>query len=169
MSEKIYTISAYTENTPGVLHRITASFTKRKVNVDSLTVSETERKGISIFTIVVRLEENLIATVIKQLRRIIEVREVYAFEDHEILQSEIAFIKVVAEKPEDRSKIEEVALRHEAIVTHVSDEAVVIQATGASDHIDSVYRMLEPFGIKEFVRSGRIAVRKSATVGIAAQ
>ena len=64
---KTYTISAFTENSPGVLHRLVSTFTKRKVNIESLTVSETERRGISRFTIVVIIDEDLIKTIVKQI------------------------------------------------------------------------------------------------------
>ena len=156
MAIELYTISAYTENCPGVLHRLTTSFTKRKINIESLTVSETETKGISLFTM------------IKQLKRIIEVRAVYAYEDHEVLATEVAFIKVATEVVEDRAKIEELALRHSGVIVHVDAKSVVVQATGNSDQIDSLYRMLEPQGILEFVKSGRIAVRKEVGLGLEA-
>ena len=168
MAIELYTISAYTENCPGVLHRLTTSFTKRKINIESLTVSETETKGISLFTIVVKVESGIIETVIKQLKRIIEVRAVYAYEDHEVLATEVAFIKVATEVVEDRAKIEELALRHSGVIVHVDAKSVVVQATGNSDQIDSLYRMLEPQGILEFVKSGRIAVRKEVGLGLEA-
>ena len=159
--ERLYTISALTENSPGVLHRITVVFTKRKINIESLTVSETEIRGLSRFTIVVRIPENLASTVVKQINRIVEVREVFANEDTELISREIALIRVAAADPEKRRAVEETALRHKAIVAYAEEDALMIEATGTEDDLRSLYQLLEPFGIEEFVRSGRIALTKS--------
>jgi acetolactate synthase-1/3 small subunit len=168
MAEEIYTISAYTENCPGVLHRITTSFTKRKINVESLTVSETETKGISLFTIVVKVDRGMISTIIKQLKRIIEVRSVFAYEEHEVLSTEIALIRVKTSSLDDRAKIETLALRYNGEIAHVDAGAVVVQARGSTEKIESLYRLLEPHGIIEFVKSGRIAISKQAGLGLEA-
>ncbi|MDD2942811.1 MAG: acetolactate synthase small subunit [bacterium] len=155
-----YTISAFVVNSPGVLHRIGVLFTRRKLNIDSLTVSETGRKGFSRFTICVKADKALVEKVAKQIRKIIEVVDVYVSENREILFKEIAFIKVEANTPERRLEIEEHALRYDARVVLAGEGFVVVEKTGQEDEIDSVYLMLEPFGVKEFVRSGRIAILK---------
>lgn len=156
-----YTISAFSENHPGVLHRITAVFTRRKVNVESLTVCETETKGISRFTIVVCCDSEQIEKIVKTINRIIEVREVFFSQDPELLFKEIAFMRVGAETSERRAEIEEFAHRHHAEVVFADRSSLVVEATGSEDAIHSLYLLLEPFGIKEFLRSGRIAIRKT--------
>ncbi len=153
-----YTISAFTENTPGVLHRITALFTRRKVNVESLTVSETEKKGISRFTIVVHTDSALAIKIARQIRRIIEVIDVFVADNSELLFKEIALYKLRTPTPQTRSSIEELAHRHQALVVHADDAFLVVEKTGSEDQISSLFRLLEPFGIEEFVRSGRIAI-----------
>ncbi len=158
--KELYTISAFTENSPGVLHRLVTTFTKRKVNIESLTVSETERHGVSRFTISVLVDEDLIKTIVKQIDRIIEVREVFAFRDEDLIFKELAFIRVSAGSAADKIKIEEDARRYGARVIQAEEDSVVVEATGRADQIKLLYGTLEPHGIEEFIQSGRIAICK---------
>lgn len=157
----IYTISAFTENTPGVLHRISTLLTRRKVNIESLTVSETEKKGISRFTIVVKSAPETIRTTVKQINRLIEVVDVFFSENRSLIYKEISFIRVNAENPQKRMEVEEVAHRHGGIAIYANEDSLLIEKTGTEEEIHSLYLLLEPFGISEFVCSGRIAVRKN--------
>lgn len=155
-----HTISVFTENSPGVLHRLTVLFTRRKLNIETLTVSETERKGISRFTIVVKCEDDIIEKVTKQIARIIEVLDVSVHRNRDLIFKEIAFFKVAANIPEKRTEIDEIASRYGASMVHISAESFVLEKTGSEDEVCSLYRLLEPFGIQEFVRSGRIAITR---------
>ncbi len=161
--KKLYTISVFTENSPGVLQRVTILFTKRKVNIESLTVSDTERDNISRFTIVIKAEPALVDIIVAQLRRVIEVQEAFASSNEELLFKEIAFIRVRTEAPEQGKQIEEVALRHGAKLALVKKDSVVVEVSGDEDEIGSLCELLRPYGIAEFVRSGRIALRKDLT------
>ncbi len=158
--ERLYTISAFTENHPGVLHRLTSVLTRRKVNIESLTVSETETKGISRFTIVIRVEPDLMRKIAKAIDRIIEVVDIAVSENSELLYKEIALYRTEAASSDVRQKIEEHAERYGAVITFADDDTVVVEKTGTEDEVKSLFRLLEPFGIREFVRSGRIAIRK---------
>ncbi len=158
--KRVYTLSAYSENSPGVLHRITAAFTRRKINIESLTVSETEKKGVSRFTIVVQTEPDLIRKVAKTINRIIEVVDVFVSENQHLLYKEISFIRVATESPQQRSEVEEFVHRYGGVVRYATDEDLVIETTGTEDEINSLCLLLEPFGIREFIRSGRIAICK---------
>lgn len=160
MTEKLFTISVFTENSPGVLHRITAVFTRRKVNVESLTVSDTEQHGVSRFTIVVKVEEDLVERIVGQIRRIIEVREAFATEDSALFYKEIAFIKVKTSSAEERRQAEEISRKNGASIVAAQVDALVIEQTGTEEEIRSLYLLLEPFGISEFIHSGRIAIRR---------
>lgn len=155
---RIYTISAFTENSPGVLHRITVMFTRRKINIESLTVSETEVPGRSRFTIVVRCEPDLVLKIVKQLNRIIEVVDVFASENRHLIFKEIAFYRVATETQQKRLEVEEHAHRYGAQVGFAHADYIVVEKTGTEMEISSLFRLLEPYGIKEFVRSGRIAI-----------
>ncbi len=156
---RTYTIAAFTENSPGVLHRITILFTRRKINIESLTVSETETHGISRFTIVVKTEEDLIKKVAKQINRIIEVVDVFVAENRDLIAREIGLIKV-ASSPAKRTEIEDLVSRHGGTVSLLHEDYVIVEATGEEDDIQSLYLLLEPYGIIEFLRSGRVAVLK---------
>ena len=156
--QKNYTLSICSENSPGVLQRLAVLFTRRKMNIESLTVSETEKKGISRFTLVINTEPDLIRTVAKQVNRIIEVVDVFVSENSDLVFKEIAFYKLTAETPERRGQIEDVAHRYGAVVAQARGTHIVVEKTGTEEEISSLFLLLEPFGIKEFVRSGRIAI-----------
>lgn len=158
----LHTIVAFTENSPGVLLRLTTMFTRRKINIESLTVSETEQPGISRFTICIRADRDLVRKIVGQIRRIIEVRDAYASDDADLLIREVAMIRVKTTEPAQRSEIEQLALRHQAQFASVDEMTVVVEKTGNEEEVRSLYLMLEPYGITEFVRSGRIALRKVA-------
>lgn len=155
-----YTIIAFTENRPGVLYRIADLFLRRKINIDSLTVSETERPGISRFTILVTADKVIVDKVVKQLYRIIEVLKVFEAADQDIVVKELAFIKVSTKNPEKRREVEDLVRLFNAKVTYVAHDFLVVEKSGAEHQIDSLVQLLKPFGIKEFIRSGRIAVMK---------
>lgn len=155
-----YTIIAFTENTPGVLYRISDLFLRRKINIESLTVSETERSGQSRFTIVVETTKENVEKIVKQLYRIIEVFKVFESEERELLYKEVAFIKVCTKNAIARREVEDVAHIFRAKVVYAGGDFVVIEKTGREEEIDSILLLLRPFGIKEIVRSGRIALLK---------
>lgn len=153
-----YTITAFTENKPGVLYRIADLFLRRKINIESLTVSETEQHGIARFTIVVELDKVTIEKLVKQLYRIVEVVKVFESTDKDLVFKELAFIKVSTKNPSERREVEELSYLFRARVTYVGEDYLVIEKSGSEDAITSLYLLLKPFGIKEFIRSGRIAV-----------
>lgn len=156
-----FTFMALSENSPGILHRVTTQFTRRAVNIESLTVSETERKGVSRFTIVVKADRALAEKIARHLRRIIEVTNVYLCENRELIYREIGLIKVNSDDDrENRLRIEEIAHRYGAHVVFGGDGYLIVEKSGREEEIDSLFLLLEPFGIVEFVRSGRIALQK---------
>lgn len=158
-----YTIIVFTENKPGILYRIADLFLRRRINIESLTVSETETRGISRFTIVVDQSQDIVEKVIKQLYRIIEVVKVFEMKDSQIISREIAFIKVSTKTPDRRRDVVELAVLFGAKVTDVGHDYVIAEVTGTEDEIKSLFLALKPFGVKEFVQSGRIAVVKDVS------
>lgn len=157
---KKYTVIAFTENKPGVLYRIADLFLRRKVNIESLTVSETEQTDLSRFTIVVKATRENVEKIVKQLYRIIEVVKVFESDDSELLFKEVAFIKVSIKSPIVRREVEDLVYIFRAIIAFVGNDYLVIEKTGSEEEIESLMLMLRPFGVREFVRSGRIAVVK---------
>lgn len=158
--KQTYTITTFAENRPGVLYRIADLFLRRKVNIDSLTVSEIEHAGQSRFTIVVTAEAVLVEKLVKQLYRIIEITKVIDSLDSSLVIKEIALIKVAAKNLDKRKEIENLVHLTNSKIIAVEQSYLVIEKTGTESEIDSVHELLRPFGIKEFVRSGRIVVFK---------
>ncbi len=156
-----YTITAFVENTPGVLNRMSDMFTRRKINIESLTVSETEQANLSRFTILVASTREQIEKVVKQLYKIIEVVKVYENTDDQLIAKEIAFIKVYTRTPDERREVEDVVALFKATIAHTGSDYVIVEKSGREDQIKSLFLMLKPYGVQEFVQSGRIAMQKS--------
>lgn len=157
---KAYTIVIFTENKPGVLYRIADLFLRRKINIESLTVSEIESKTLSRFTIVVKANPHIIEKVVKQLYRIIEVVKVFEKTDEQLLFREISLIKVSTKSPDHRREVEDLAYLFRAKIIYVGNDFLTVEKAGSEEEINSLHSLLKPFGIKEFVRSGRIALTK---------
>lgn len=154
-----YTLTIFTENKPGVLYRIADVFLRRKINVESLTVSEIESGGTSRFTVVQNMEEEMVKKVIKQLNKIIEVIRVYASCDEELYFNEIALIKVGYKTKEDIASIYNLVLEERGNrVVFVNDVSVIVRSYGTEKEIQSLLEKLKPYGIKDVAISGRTAV-----------
>jgi len=160
MKENIYTIIVFTENKPGVLYRIADNFLKRKVNIESLTASEIETSNMSRFTIVVKGSKLTIEKIAKQLYKIVEVIKVLEETDDLLIFREIALIKIAIKNAEQRKEVENFASLFNAKIVSVSSDALVIEKSGTEEEINSLYTRLKSFGIREYVRSGRIALVK---------
>ena len=152
-----HTLSVLVENTPGILARIAALFSRRGFNIDSLAVGVTEHPDISRITIVVSVEALPLEQVTKQLNKLVEVLKIVELEPGSAVQRELVLVKVRADN-ETRSQIVEIVQLFRAKTVDVSPEAVTIEATGSSDKLTAMLKMLEPFGIKELVQSGTIAI-----------
>jgi acetolactate synthase-1/3 small subunit len=158
-----YTICIFTENTIGLLNRITIIFTRRRVNIESLTVSETERRGISRFTIVIKHESREdVEKLVRQIRKIVEVMAVFGYLNDEIVYNEIALFKISTPLGGKALDVESVNKKYKAWVVYWGLDYVVIEKTGAEPEIFEFFAYLrQQHEILEFVRSGRIAVGKT--------
>ena len=152
-----HTLSVLVENKPGVLVRIAGLFSRRGFNIDSLAVGPTEHEEISRMTIVVNCDERPLEQVTKQLNKLINVLKIVELEQGFAVQRELMLIKVRADT-ESRSKVLETVQLFRAKVVDVALEAVTVEATGNWEKLDALIRVLEPFGIKELVQSGMVAV-----------
>ena len=152
-----HTLSVLVENKPAVLVRIAGLFSRRGFNIDSLAVGPTEQEEISRMTIVVNCEEHPLEQVTKQLNKLINVLKIVELEQEQAVQRELLLIKVRADT-ESRSKVLETVQLFRAKVVDVALDAVTVEATGNRDKLDALIRVLEPFGIKELVQSGMVAV-----------
>lgn len=157
---KNFTILAYTDNSPGVLQRITIVFTRRKLNIESLTVSETERENVSRFTIVASCPEEIAQKVANQIKRMVEVRDVLLTEDQEVCFRELALFKVKPCNDSLRAQLEQVLNKFAAKIVLENESGIIVENSGSEAQTKELFTSLQPFGLKEFVRSGRIALLK---------
>ena len=152
-----HTLSVLVEDKPGVLARVASLFSRRGFNIESLAVGPPEVPEISRMTIVVSVEKLPLEQVTKQLNKLINVIKIVELDPDNSVQREIMLVKVKADM-DTRSHILETAQLFRAKVVDVSPEAVTIEATGKSDKLQALLKVLEPFGIKELVKSGMVAV-----------
>jgi len=152
-----HTLSVLVEDKPGVLARVASLFSRRGFNIESLAVGPTEIPEVSRMTIVVSVEGLPLEQVTKQLNKLINVLKIVELEEDSSVQRAIALIKVKADA-ETRSSILEIVQLFRAKVVDVALDAVTIEVTGNEDKIEALLRLLEPFGIKELVKSGAVAV-----------
>ena len=156
-----HTLSVLVEDTPGVLARVASLFSRRGFNIESLAVGPTEVPQISRMTIVVNVEGAPLEQVTKQLNKLINVLKIVELDPDASVQREILLVKVKADL-ESRSHILETVQLFRAKVVDVSPDAVTIEATGNGDKLAALLRILEPFGIKELVKSGAVAMARGA-------
>jgi acetolactate synthase-1/3 small subunit len=155
-----HTLAVLVENKPGVLARVASLFSRRGFNIDSLAVGPTEHEEISRMTIVVNSDESLpLEQVTKQLNKLINVIKIVELDPAQSVQREIVLIKVRADI-QTRSHVLETVQLFRAKVVDVATDAVTIEATGTADKLDALIRVLEPFGIRELVQSGMVAVSR---------
>jgi acetolactate synthase-1/3 small subunit len=152
-----HTLSVLVQDTPGILARIASLFARRNFNIDSLAVGPTEHPDISRMTITVNVEKLPLEQVTKQLNKLVNVLKIVELEPDVSVQRELILVKVRADN-ETRSQIVEIVQLFRAKTVDVSPDAVTIEATGSSDKLEAMVRMLEPFGIKELVQSGKVAL-----------
>jgi acetolactate synthase-1/3 small subunit len=157
----VHTLSVLVENKPGVLARVSGLFSRRGFNIESLAVGPTENPEVSRMTIVVAVEELPLEQVTKQLNKLVNVIKIVELEKSTAVQRELLLVKVRADNTV-RSQVLETVQLFRAKVVDVSPEAVTIEATGTSDKIGALLRMLEPYGIRELVQSGMVAVGRGA-------
>jgi acetolactate synthase-1/3 small subunit len=167
MSGRLHTIVALVENRPGVLNKIASKWRQRAYNIESLTVGPSEVAGLSRMTFTVDGASHDIEQVTKQLYKVIEVVKITDVTDDGTIARELALMKVSATK-ENRSAIIEIVDVFRAKVVDVSPDSLVIETTGTEDKIDAIVAMLSPFGLKELVRTGRVAMVRGATTTVAA-
>ncbi|THJ75990.1 acetolactate synthase small subunit [Candidatus Frankia alpina] len=156
-----HTLSVLVENKPGVLARVSGLFSRRGFNIESLAVGPTEHPDVSRMTIVVAVEDLPLEQVTKQLNKLVNVLKIVEMDTSVSVQRELMLIKVRAEASA-RSQVLETVTLFRAKVVDVAPDAVTIEATGTRDKLDALIRMLEPFGIRELVQSGMVALGRGA-------
>ena len=156
-----HTITALVENTPGVLARVAGLFSRRGFNIESLAVSITEDPGVSRMTIVVGGDNRVLDQIQKQLNKLIEVIKVYDYQNTPAVERELALIKVTA-TPERRAEIMQICDIFRGKIIDVSERTLTIEVTGPVEKVDAFQALLQPYGIKELVRTGKIVLTRGA-------
>ncbi|MEI6519776.1 MAG: acetolactate synthase small subunit [bacterium] len=153
-----HTISVLVENKPGVLARTASLFARRGFNIDSLAVSTTEDPNVSRMTIVVMGPADILEQISKQLYKLIDVIKVLDHTDDSVVARELALIKVHASESSKRAELMQVVSIFRANIVDLCEKTITIEATGSADKIDALERMLESYGIKEMVRTGKVVL-----------
>lgn len=161
MEKKWFTISVYSENSVGLLNRISGIFLKRHINIESLNVSKSEIDHVSKFTIVVYTTEDWVRNIVGQVEKQIEVIKAFYHTDEETIYQESALFKVASTLLFDERNIQNIIKDSNSQIVTVSRDFFVLAKSGRRNEIDDMYQQLKPYGIMQFVRSGRIAVTKS--------
>ena len=156
-----HTLSVLVENKPGILARVAELFARRGFNIDSLAVGETEHPSISRMTIVVNVARSPLEQVTKQLNKLVHVLKIVELGPAVSVQRELVLVKVRADRSV-RSQILETVNLFRARVVDVAPDTLTIEATGTSDKLEALLRDLEPYGIKEMVQSGLVAIGRGS-------
>jgi acetolactate synthase-1/3 small subunit len=156
-----HTLSVLVENKPGVLARIAGLFSRRGFNIDSLAVGPTEHQEVSRMTIVVNVEESPLEQVTKQLNKLVEVIKIVELDGPASVTRELLLVKVKADA-ESRGQVLDAVALFKARVVDVATDAVTIEITGNADKLASFLRLVEPFGIRELVQSGMVAIGRGS-------
>ncbi|HLW40118.1 MAG TPA: acetolactate synthase small subunit [Brumimicrobium sp.] len=157
--EKTYTVSVFTENSIGMMNRVTIVFTRRHLNIDSITASESEVPGVFRYTIVLRTTRQQVDKVVGQLEKVIDVIKAFVHEENDIVHQEIALYKIRTETLTN-GDVEKVIREHHARVLTVDPQFMVIEKTGHVEETQLLFEKLRPYGMLEFARSGRVAITK---------
>jgi acetolactate synthase I/III small subunit len=154
-----HTLSVLVENKPGVLARVAGLFARRGFNIDSLAVGPTEIDDVSRMTIVVNVEDKPLEQVVKQLNKLVPILKIVELEKEASVERELLLIKVKA-NAETRAQIVEVADIFRSKIVDVAPAALTIEATGSPDKLEAMTNLLRPYGIREFVRTGLVALAR---------
>lgn len=167
MSGRLHTIVALVENRPGVLNKIASKWRQRGFNIESLTVGHSEIPGLSRMTFTVDGAAHDIEQVTKQLFKVIEVVKISDVTEQNAVARELALVKVATTK-ENRSAVIEIVDVFRAKIVDVAVDSLIVESTGTEDKIDALISMLTPYGLKELVRTGRVAMTRGATQTVSA-
>ena len=162
MEKKEYTITVYTENQIGLLNRIAIIFSRRKINIDSMNTSPSEIEGIHRFTILIDETEEVVRKVCRQIEKQVEVLKAYYNTEEEIVWQEMALYKVSTDEIAEKVKVERLLRECGARAVAISKDFTVFETTGHREETDKLVKVLEPYGLIEFVRSARIAIIKQS-------
>lgn len=157
-----FTITVYTENQIGLLNRIAIIFSRRKINIESLNTSPSEVESIHRFTIVISETEEVVKKLARQIEKQVEVLKVYYNTSDEIVWQELALYKVPTDEIAEKVKVERLLREFGARAVVIRKDYTIFETTGHREETDRLIKVLEPYGLIEFVRSARVAIIKAS-------
>ncbi|NQV74779.1 MAG: acetolactate synthase small subunit [Bacteroidetes bacterium] len=157
-----YNITVYTENQIGLLNRIAIIFTRRKINIHSLNTSPSEIESIHRFNIVVQETEDVVRKLSRQIEKQVEVLKVYFNTNEDVIWQELALYKVPTDTIAEKASVERLLRENGARVVVIRKDYTVFETTGHREETDALIKILQPFGLIEFVRSARVAIIKDS-------
>ncbi|WP_224997308.1 acetolactate synthase small subunit [Cesiribacter sp. SM1] len=157
-----YNITVYTENQIGLLNRIAIIFSRRKINIESLNTSPSEIEGIHRFNIVIHETEEVVRKICGQIEKQVEVLKAYYNTNEDVIWQEMALYKVPTEVIAEKALVERLLRENGARVVVIRKDYTVFETTGHREETDNLIKVLQPFGLIEFVRSARIAIIKAS-------
>ena len=159
--QTLYTVTVYSENQVGLLNQISIIFTRRQLNIESLSVSGSAIEGVHKFTITTYSDREKMEKLVKQIEKRIDVLRAFFYTDDEIIFQEVALYKVPTDKLLDDRSIEDLIRKHNARILEVNRTYTVIEKSGHPDETQSLFEELSRYDVMQFVRSGRVAITKS--------
>ena len=159
--QTLYTVTVYSENQVGLLNQISIIFTRRQLNIESLSVSGSAIEGVHKFTITTYSDRETMEKLVKQIEKRIDVLRAFFYTDDEIIFQEVALYKVPTDKLLDDRSIEDLIRKHNARILEVNRTYTVIEKSGHPDETQSLFEELSRYDVMQFVRSGRVAITKS--------
>jgi acetolactate synthase-1/3 small subunit len=160
MATRSHTLVVLVEDHPGVLNRVMSLFRQRGFNIDSVAVGHTETQGVSRMTFVVAGDDRVIEQVTKQLYKLLEVLKVTDVTGENLIQRELALVKVAASERTRADIMRIVTDIYRARFVDATQDSLTIEVTGPSDKIDAMLAMIRPYGIKEVARTGSVAMAR---------
>jgi len=160
--KKLFTIIIFSENTVGLLNQITIIFTRRQLNIETLSVSPSAIEGIHKFTITTFSDEETMKKVVRQIDKRVDILKAYYNTDEGLVHQEIALYKLSTDLFIRMEGVEDLIRKYNARVLDINETSVVLSKSGHHDETQSLFRELsERIGVLQFIRSGRIAITKS--------
>ena len=159
--QTLYTVTVYSENQVGLLNQISIIFTRRQLNIESLSVSGSAIEGVHKFTITTYSDRETMEKLVKQIEKRIDVLRAFFYTDDEIIFQEVALYKVPTDKLLADRSIEDLIRKHNARILEVNRTYTVIEKSGHPDETQSLFEELSRYDVMQFVRSGRVAITKS--------
>ena len=161
MENKLSTITIFSENSVGLLSRVSLIFTRRGINIESISASSCSIPGVTKWIITAVTNRELLDQVAKQVERCIEVLKVFVYDDDEIIYQEVALYKIETNLLFDEPHVESIIRKHSARILEIKRDFTVIEKTGHYRETEALFEELKRFNLKQFVRSGRVIVTQS--------